>query len=166
MAKNKNQMVWGVFFILLGGILLAGNFTTLHLDELWPVFLIAGGAAFCMGYFLNRNNYGLLMPGTVLLVIGILFLYCSIEGWYHMEDLWPVFILAPALGFVAMYFGGEKEKGLLVPAGILFAIGLLFLFISTGLEDLWPVLLILTGVLLLIRDFTKRKSVQGKAKRM
>jgi hypothetical protein len=157
-------MVWGGFFIFIGIVLLIGNFTNLYMDELWPVFLIAGGAAFGVGYFLNRDNYGLLMPGTLLAVIGLLFLYCSLKGWHHMESLWPVFILAPACGFVAMYFGGIREKGLLIPAGILFVIGLLFLFISLDVGEFWPILLILIGVLLIVLDFAKRREAPAKSK--
>ncbi len=157
MAQNKSSLVWGGFLVLLGAVLLIGNFYDLHTEELWPIFLIGGAIAFFIGYFLNRDNYGLLMPGTILMVIGLLFFYCSLSGWYHMENLWPVFILAPALGFIAMYFGGVKEKGLLIPAGILTAIGLLFLLMSTDLGNYWPVLLILGGVLLIYMDRASKK---------
>jgi len=157
MAQNKSSLVWGGFLVLIGTVLLIGNFCDLHMEELWPIFLIGGAVAFYVGYFLNRNQYGLLMPGTILLVIGLLFFYCSMTGWYRMENLWPVFILAPALGFIAMYFGGVKEKGLLIPAGILSAIGLLFLLVSTDLGNYWPVLLILGGILLIYMDVVAKK---------
>lgn len=67
-----------------------------------------------------------------------------------METLWPVFILAPAAGFLAMYFGGTKEQGLLVPAGILSIIGIIFLFVSSGFGDYWPVFLIIAGIVLIV----------------
>ena len=165
MAQNKTNVVWGAFFILIGVVLLIGNFSDFGIGELWPVFLLAGGAAFFVGYLLNRDHYGLLMPGSILTVIGLLFLYCSVDGWCHMENLWPLFILAPAAGFVAMYFGGIREKGLLIPAGILFTIGLLFLFVSMDLGKFWPVMLILGGGILIAMDLISRKKNPDKVKK-
>jgi len=94
-----------------------------------------------------------LMPGSIFLVIGLLFFYLSVFGWWHMEDLWPVFILAPAVGFLAMYFGGSRDKGLLVPAGILGGLGLVFFFISAGMGGWWPILMIIAGCIILARHF-------------
>jgi hypothetical protein len=162
MAKDNTRLVWGGFFVFVGIVLLIGNFTDLYMGELWPVLVIAGGLAFVLGYFLNRDNYGLLMPGALLVVNGLLFLTCSLDGWYHMESLWPVFILAPALGFLAMYCGGVRETGLLIPAGILFVIGLSFLFVSLDVGEFWPILLILVGVLLIVLDFTRRRETQAR----
>lgn len=165
MKQNKTSVVWGAFLILVGVVLLIGNFCDLHMEELWPIFLIAGGIAFFVGYILNRNHYGLLMPGSILTVIGLLFQYCSLKGWYHMENLWPVFILAPAVGFIAMYYGGIREKGLLIPAGILSAIGLLFLFFSMDLGELWPVLLIVGGIILIGWDLVSKKRIPSTTKK-
>lgn len=165
MARNKNSQVWGGFLVLVGAVLLIGNFTSLYMDELWPVFLLAGGLAFFVGYILNRSNYGLLMPGAILFVIGLLFMYCTLDGWYHMENLWPVFILAPALGFIAMYFGGVREKGLLIPAGILSAIGFLFLFVSMDFGEYWPILLIIGGGLMIASDLISKKKDISKPKK-
>jgi hypothetical protein len=157
MAKQNNSLVWGSFLVLTGAVLLVANLSTFDVGDYWPVFIVLGGLAFGVGYLLDRRNYGLLMPASILLVIGLLFLYCSLFEWDAMENLWPVFILAPAVGFIAMYFGGEREKGLLIPAGILSVIGLLFLFMSSGLGDFWPLFLIAAGVLLIAMDMVSRK---------
>ena len=162
MAKQNNSLVWGSFLVLAGAVLLVANLSTFDVGEYWPVFIVLGGVAFGIGYLLDRRNYGLLMPGSILFVIGLLFLYCSLIDWEAMEHLWPVFILAPAVGFVAMYFGGEREKGLLVPAGILSLIGLLFLFMSSGLGDFWPLFLIAGGAILIALDFAARRKLSKK----
>lgn len=79
-----------------------------------------------------------------------------------METLWPVFILAPAVGFLAMYFGGAKEQGLLIPAGILSGVGVIFLFVTSGFGDYWPLFLILAGVLLILLKGLPKKDIEEK----
>jgi hypothetical protein len=68
-----------------------------------------------------------------------------------MERLWPFFVMAPGLGFVMMYLFGKRERGLLIPAGILTGLGLIFLLNVNESEYLWPGVLILAGVLFLIK---------------
>ncbi len=160
MELKRGNLIWGIFLILIGCVFLIGNLSQVGMEILWPVFPFAVGLAFWIGYIYDRKNIGLLMPGSILVVISLLFFCCAIFDWWRMETLWPVFIMAPAVGFVAMYFGGKKEQGLLIPAGILFSIGIIFLFVSSGLGDYWPVLLIIAGVLLIVsHTFIRQKEL-------
>ncbi len=166
MKKKSGELVWGFFLVVLGIVFLISNLSHVGMEKMWPVFPLAIGLAFIAGYFYEKKNYGLLMPGTILLVISALFFYCIIAGWWRMETLWPVFILAPGFGFLAMYLGGEKEQGLLIPAAILTAIGAVFLFVRVGLGDYWPMFLVLAGVLLiLIPALTGRKKEADSGKK-
>lgn len=155
MQKAGQQVGWGVFLIVVGILFLIGNFSEQGMEFLWPAFPMAVGIAFWIGYFLEKKNYGLVMPGTILLVISLLFFYCNIMGWELMSTLWPVFILAPAFGFVALYSTGPRDKGLLWPAGIMGVIGILFLFFSAGFGDYWPVFFIVAGVLMILSSSIK-----------
>ncbi len=74
-----------------------------------------------------------------------------------MRTLWPFFILAPGLGFVLMYLLGPKEQGLLIPGGILLAVGAFFLFGRTNLDYLWPFLLIAAGVSVLVSGLGRKR---------
>ncbi len=141
----------GIMLIILGVLFLIANFANVHLDALWPVFVLGPGVAFIVMFFRDRNNYGVLMPGTILTVIGALFFACTVYGWDQMEHLWPLFIMAPGLGFVMMYLFGKHERGLLIPAGILTGLGLVFLLDANESEYLWPGVLILVGLLFLVR---------------
>jgi len=164
MEQKKSNFFWGLLLIGMGVIFLIGNLSRVGMESLWPIFPMVVGLAFWVGYFHDRKNYGLLMPGSILVVVSLLFFYCNFMGWWRMEILWPVFILAPAVGFVAMYFGGLKDQSLLIPAGILSGVGLLFLFISTGFEDYWPVFLIVAGiVLILIKGLPGKKTEEKTA---
>jgi len=162
MESKKTQLSWGIFLIAIGILFLIGNISQVGMEILWPAFPLAVGLAFLFRYFSEKTNFGLLMPASILIVISMLFLYCTIFGWWHMESLWPIFIIAPGIGFIAMYFGGQKDNSLLVPAFILFGIGIIFLFISSGLRDFWPIFLILAGILIIAFQFISDKKKKEK----
>ena len=107
METPQRSLVPGIILIALGLLFLIPRLLNVHLGELWPLLIFGGGIGFYVGFIHDRSNYGLLMPGTILSVIGLLFLYCTFEGWYMMETLWPIFIIAPGVGFVLMYLFGQ-----------------------------------------------------------
>ncbi len=154
---KRSDMVIGVGLVILGILFLSENFGYIEFDfqNVWPVFVILAGAGFWIGYYQDRKNYGLLMPGTILIIYGLLFFYCSAQGWYLMTDLWPIFILGPGIGFFMMYLMGEQEKGMLIPASILSGIAILFLISHSGFWRYWPVALIIVGIVLMLRNRVK-----------
>lgn len=154
MKYDRKTVLFGVTLIVLGLLFLAINFSSYGWEQFWPVVILAGGLAFLAAYLTDRRNYGFLMPATILLVYGTLFLGCSLTNWDYMEEWWPTFIAGPGLGLLAMYFGGKREIGLLVPASILIGIASIFFFVFGPLqtyERYWPILLILAGLALLLR---------------
>lgn len=151
-AKHpRRSIVPGIVLVLLGVFFLFTNYAGIELERVWPVFVIVPGLVFLVMAFVNRDNFGLIMPGTVLLSVGGVFLACEAYGWFMMASLWPVFILAPGVGFFLMFLFGKREQGFLIPAVILTAVGILFFLTESGYAHLWPLLLILIGVILLIR---------------
>jgi hypothetical protein len=154
-----SDLVIGFGLVILGIIFLSENFGFIDIDfrDIWPLIIVLGGLGFWFGFFKDKNNYGLIMPGTIFIVYGLMFWYCTIQSWDYMQILWPVFLIGPGLGFYLMYLFGEREKGLLIPATILSSIGVLFIFSHTGIFRFWPVLLILFGFILIFRY---RKSVK------
>ena len=154
---KRSDMVIGVGLVILGILFLSENFGYIEFDfqNVWPVFVILAGAGFWIGYYQDRKNYGLLMPGTILIIYGLLFFYCSAQGWYLMTDLWPIFILGPGIGFFMMYLMGEQEKSMLIPASILSGIAILFLISHSGFWRYWPVALIIVGIVLMLRNRVK-----------
>ena len=149
MASTKRPLLPGIILIVLGIVFLLPNVTDLRTRELWPIFVLGTGIVFFIAFLNDRSRYGLLMPASILTVIGLMFLYCVFEGWYMMQNIWPFFIIAPGLGFLLMYFFSKKEQGLLIPGGILSALGLFSLVGTTEYDYLWPILLIAAGIALL-----------------
>ena len=157
---KTSDMVIGVGLVILGILFLFENFGYIAFDfqDVWPVFVILAGAGFWIGYFQDKKNSGLLMPGTILIIYGLMFFYSSVEGWQSMSYLWPVFIIGPGIGFFMMYLLGQKEKGMLVPASILTGLGILFMLSKTGIMRYWPILLIIFGIVMIVRNQMKKKS--------
>ncbi len=155
---KTSDIIIGLALIILGALFLSQNFGYLEFDfsEIWPLVIVVAGGGFWAGYFQNRKNYGLLMPGTILIIYGLLFWYCANAGWYNMQYLWPVFLFGPGLGFFMLYLFGDKEKGLLIPAGILTGLGLIFLFSFSNLSLYWPLILIGVGIYLIYKHYKSR----------
>ena len=137
--------------IVAGLLLLAANFGLFSLVRFWPLLIVAGGVVFFGLWAVDRNNYGLLMPAAVLTIVGLLFLYCELDGWWRMQDLWPVFILAPGVGFILMFLFGSPDRGVLVPGTLLLVIGIAFLSANRWAGRWWPLVLIAAGLLVLMR---------------
>ncbi len=149
---NKRMVVVGVALIALGvmSLLFAGVLSVLGVRLLgfglrfWPLLVVALGAAFVVPPLRSRSNRGLgglFIPGIPILVTGGILLLASVFGvWGIWAWLWPMEVLAVALGFLAagLYMG---VPGLIIPAVIVGANGLLFQFCAvTGLWGWWSVL--------------------------
>lgn len=172
---NRTGKTIGGIFILIGIMFLLKNF---HIFEpLWSVFdlgfilsrfwaaifIILPGIMFHSGFFSgNRRNPGLLVPGGILLVTGAALQIGALFGGWNI--IWPAFIFAPAFGLFELYYFGNREKGLLIPVGILTGLSALF-FLSFSLGKLisfstrpfvLPLILIGIGVAVLCKGKSKK----------
>jgi hypothetical protein len=148
----------GIFFFAIT----LGPLAWRDLAEWWPIFPVIGGIAFIAVFvFGKQHDPGLLFPGTGSLLVGIFFLLITMGPlrWRDMDTLWPAFPLIAGLSFIAVWLCDRKNTGLLVPAALGMAVGLLgFVFTFRVLEariiaDGWPVLLILLGLALVAKGF-------------
>jgi uncharacterized membrane protein len=161
-AKNHSNYTVGIILILLGVFFLCVQLDLVNWDNFWPIILIVGGLLFYLGFLVNRRNFGLLMPGTILLVIGVLFFYTNRGYWNRMDELWPTFVIAPGLGFILMYIFGPKGNALWIPATVLIVLACLFYGRLWGIFRYWPVILIAVGLYLLVRGLNLPKEPAGK----
>ena len=165
---NKSGKVLGGILIVLGILFLMKNLDIFApiwqffnigtiLSKFWPsLFLLLPGLLFHYGYFSgDRRNAGLLVPGGILLVLGLVFQFNMLFGNWNIT--WPLYILSVAFGLFELYIFGGREKGLLIPVGILGGLSFLFFF-SFSLNRLLrfntrpyalPVLLIIIGIILI-----------------
>jgi len=123
-------------------------------ENAWVIVFWVIGLAFEIGGLSGPHKRGLLVPAGIFLTLGFIFSFCGVFGYRWMDTLWPLFIFAPAVGLFQMYLFGGRNGGLLVPVGVLSAIGGFFLFINIGgtllLNKAVPALLIVLGIVFLI----------------
>jgi hypothetical protein len=112
--------------------------------RLWPLLVVAGGLLFVVSPLLARGRRGLgglFIPGVPILTTGAILLYASVlDAWHAWEWLWPLEILAIAMGFLlaSIYM---RSIWLLFPAIVVGANGALLQFCAlTGLWESWAVL--------------------------
>lgn len=160
MNCKRHSIVPGLILIALGIIIILHSTGVFRIDWdiIWTYVIIFLGILFWLGFLLDRSDVGVLMPGSVLITVGLALNYAARNGWHTMNYLWPFFILAPAFGFYAMFLLGNRDRGLLVPAGILTVIGVIFLLQSMdySVRYAWAIGLIVIGALLLFRGIRKR----------
>jgi hypothetical protein len=167
---RKGTFYVGVMVLLLGALFLVLNVGSgffpgleiLRIGRLWPLLVIWVGLAFYLPIFIwwekRSKNYGLAMPGTIVLVNGLILLYCSLTWrWADWAFLWTLEPLSVALGLLALWLLGPKASGLLI-AALLIGGGSLAVFavLASALGGLWGGIigagtLILLGVILVIR---------------
>lgn len=161
------QLVTGILLVILGSIFFVGQlFGETFIRYFWPLFLLIGGLAFYASYYIRVEKppgyEGLLFPGTYLIVLGILFLLMVIIGWQAMRYLWPTFVLGVPLGLLSMYVFGpqtadQPRKDLRAAIRTLFIIvAVLYIFAAGGLH-LWPLILIIIGILIIFKGWPGKK---------
>ena len=128
--KDVSKVIYGLLFLAIGVLLIFGVFDDRNIWEfIWPLFILVPGLSMELDYFANRSpkKVGELVPGGILTILGLFFYFNIFTNFSYMDLLWPIFILAPAFGLFQLYIFGKRERGLLVPVGILSVIGLIFL---------------------------------------
>jgi len=165
--KRKGTMIIGLMLILIGIAYLLNNFGIFQIyfdifdigflfSNFWPLIIIIIGVSFHYSFFTGKtNDAGLLVPGGILLVIGIT---CQLSTLFDLWSyLWPGFILAVSVGLFELYIFGTKEKGLLIPVFILGGLSIIFFTMSLG--RIWilrtyliPIILILGGLLIVTKN--------------
>ena len=158
--RDRGRLVTGAILVLLGLGLLALQFME-GFNEAVVLFLI--GAAFVAGYLYSRA-YGLLIPGCILLGLGLGFVG---ETTISSLDEEVFILLGLGVGFVAIYviplvYVGKSHWWPLIPGVILIVVGIASM--SDDLERLlevgWPLILVLLGLVILAGAFglTGRKA--------
>ena len=158
---KKYTNFWGMILIIMGAMLLINKiyfFVDLNIGNLWPLFVLLPGLAFEFGYFIEKKNPGLLVPGGLLTSLGLLFLFEAFSQWSYAAYTWPVYPLGVAIGLFQLYVFGKHTRGLLIPVFVLTMVSFLgFGVILYGSVYTWinidlivPITLIFLGGILLI----------------
>lgn len=150
-----NKRVYGLLLIALGIVVLLNRTLLIAVGwrMLWPLFLVIPGLIFEYAYFKTRQNPGLLVPGGVLLTLGSIFMLSGLLGYGILAKLWPLFIMAPAVGLFQLYWFDEKDRALFWVSFGLFAgagVMLVFTLMPFFVKFIIPGVLILGGINLVL----------------
>lgn len=155
----ENRKNW---WAIIPGFVLIGVGLVALFNLLMPEFpdSIGGGIilgslslAFILIYLFNRESWWTIIPAGVL---GTLSIAVAIEPWLSDLQFVSLFFLGLGLTFAILGLLPTPEGKMgwaFIPAIVLVVIGVIFLFVGGSIEYLWPVALIVGGLLILIRAF-------------
>lgn len=154
------------WWALIPGVSLVGLSATILLDTLLPsasgglggmIFLGSIGLGFFLVYFVERNNWWAIIPGGVLITLGLVAFLD--QARFTFFDSGSIFFIGLGLTFLLVAVLPTPQGRMnwaFIPAAILIIFGLL---ISASLTNLisvvGPTVLILAGLALVIRAFWK-----------
>ena len=159
--RDNGPLLPGIVLIVVGLAFLLSQYNVITSDQVWPMFILAPGFGFLALYITSSNkraSSGLIIPGVITVLLGLFFFYLNFTSWNQMEFLWPIFPLIVGVSFYLYFLGNGREKserGILIPATILTAVGIIFLALAGFSYKLWPIVLIAMGALML---FTGRRT--------
>lgn len=159
--KNSN-LVMGAVLVALGCILLLSNlgYISFSWDYIWPMALLLPGIYMHFAFFTKIDkNPGSLVPAGILTTYGLMAYAVVFFGWGTMATIWPFILIGIAVGLLELYLFDKRDKGLLIPIGILGGLGLMFLsksfFIFDVRKFVFPAILLLIGFALLTKRGNK-----------
>lgn len=170
---RRGTVVPALILILLGVylLLIQSGIGIPGWDVMWPVLPLAGGLALLGGYvFGPRRDPGHVFLGTAATLVGLAFFFVTL-GPLEYRDLgtwWPVFVLIGSVAFLAQWAAARfRDWGALFMALVALVVGGAGLAVTLQLlgpgtrellPRLWPVLLILAGLMSLLRALVGKRS--------
>lgn len=164
---NRGSLVVGLLLIGLGVLFFAFNVIPgIDIGALWPMIFIVLAVGFFAPPLLwpqaREGLSGLMIPGAILLMLGLIFFYDTLSGdWASWAYAWTLIPGGVGLGlWLGSWYGRWGKDSMAVGQWMLAISVLVFglfgtLFGSPALKIAGPILLILGGVLLMARSFQK-----------
>lgn len=166
--KRPAMITWGVVLILAGALLILAQSGLLPWRDGMggPAIMLGAALFFHLIYWTGgRKSPGVLVPGGILTVYGLLLLVLVWldEGW--AGRLAGVWVLGPALGLAELAMADPPKKGVWSAVGILTAVGMLLLLwmnLNMSPKTLLGAALVVVGLVLVIRQaLSSRKQERG-----
>ena len=156
---KNGSIMGGISLIALGLVFFVATQANFDLNwgRLWPVFVVLGGVAPLTRAFSvadPRTRGGYVVGGTMCSLLGVYF-FLAMSGILSWA-LWPVYPLIIGVALLSGYLAsGLQDSRYLLPGVILSVIGVAFLGVLTLgdytiIGKIWPVFLIIGGVVMLI----------------
>jgi hypothetical protein len=169
---KEGSVLLAVVLLALGSYLLLSELGIGLPDwqRIWPVLPLAGGAALLVGSFIDgQNNPDQVFFGTAATLVGVVFLFVTMGPltYRSLGSWWPLFVLIGGVAFMAQWAAaGFRDWDALFLGvvslcigGVAVAIAFQLLGPNTReiLPRLWPIVLVLAGLMALLRGLLGRR---------
>jgi hypothetical protein len=159
-------IVLGVFFAVTQGAIPSPWFN-LNWEVGWPMMMILLGGAIFAGAFsrVGQARAAAATFGSVVILIGAFFLATTLGfvSWEDQGRLWPIYPLSVGVGLLIGYLlSGLDLRNYLIGGLIVGFVSLILLTVTLTntylyLSQIWPMALILMGVLLIVMRPTQTR---------
>ncbi len=104
---DKNSTFWAGFLLLFGSVTFLRNFDLV--DALWrletlSIAMICFGIAFFILYAFKPNDWGVLIPGSILTFLGLIMVLDDLNiSWFTIDkikSLWPLILIIIGAGII------------------------------------------------------------------
>ena len=160
--KSGDSLFIGLILVGVGALMLLSyvlrrlGLPWLSWGMLWPLFLLIPVGAMAAALRSGKEDYGVLIPMTLLTFYCLYFMWLNFTGWENTAVTWPNFLIGPGLGFLAAYIA-SRQRGFLIPAGVLLGLAAVFYGFLLGNTIIVGGLLVAGGVaLVFLRDRRKQ----------
>ena len=162
--KVKSEFnVLSFILISMGFLLLLENYGLIKkISNFWPVFpFLVGLGLFILYKNMRRKDIGLVLLGSLLILLSVFFVYLNFTSWAKLSRLWPIFICILGVSFLFCYYFNRIKIYLYVG---LFStlLGSIFVFIFSISVLLWPLSLIIIGIFIYLISSFQAKEKIGK----
>jgi hypothetical protein len=161
--RSDGWLLLTAYILLVIAGLIALIALNLLADELVAVYVLLSIALPFLGVFLrDRSQWWALIPAYVLLAVALM--NWLMEAGILSDLLVPGYVMfAIAIPFFVVYGRNTKHWWALIPAGILSIIGIVFFISEAALQYIGAVLLVITGLWILVRVFTRKGGPETEA---
>ncbi|MBA3072371.1 MAG: hypothetical protein FP831_02140 [Anaerolineae bacterium] len=168
--SKRGTMAAGIILVALGALFFALNLIPGIVAAMtWPLILVVIGIGFCLPALIwpqqKESLAGLLIPGSILIVLGGIFLFNTLTGiWSVWAIAWMLIPASVGLGLILGAWVGKWDKSvttvglwMLVLSLAVFAL-FASLFGNVVVKSIGAGLLIVTGLVLLIRSLMRKQA--------
>ncbi|PKN96940.1 MAG: hypothetical protein CVU42_17810 [Chloroflexi bacterium HGW-Chloroflexi-4] len=168
--SKRGTMAAGIILVALGAVFFALNLIPgIVAAKTWPLVLVVIGIGFCLPVLIwpkqKESLAGLLIPGSILLVLGAIFLFNTFTGiWSVWAIAWMLIPGSVGLGLILGAWAGKWDKSvtkvglwMLVLSLAVFAL-FASLFGNVVVKSIGAGLLVVTGLVLLVRSLMRKQA--------
>jgi hypothetical protein len=130
----SSRIAWGVLLILGGLLFLLENLNIIALSGLfWAFIFVLAGLAFLSTFYSDRSAWWAIIPGVVLLGLGVLISLDVLAPGLSGSLGGPIFLGTISLAFWFVYLANRGNWWAVIPAGVMATLA-----IVSGLGEVAP----------------------------